>query len=57
MQMQIKPNLVGGVRPPADLMAAARASMSEKDFVEFIARHGENFTPDQLCQFCDEKRS
>lgn len=49
-------NFAGSVRPPSDLVAAARRSMSEKEFDEFIAKFGEGFTVEQLCQFCDEIR-
>jgi hypothetical protein len=50
-------HLVGRVTPPADMMGAAKASLSENAFKDLmIETGGTPPTPEQLCKKADEAR-
>ena len=44
--------LAGTVKPPADLHAAAKASLGDR-YEAFIESVGQDFTPKQLCEFME----
>jgi hypothetical protein len=50
-------SFTGKVTPPADMMAAARASLSPEGFEELMRETGgANPTPAQLCRIADRER-
>lgn len=54
---QNPPIAVGTVTPPADMMAAARASLSPEGFEELMRDTGGGVpTPAQLCRIADRER-
>jgi hypothetical protein len=47
----------GKVTPPADMIAAAKASLSEKAFADLMEQTGgREPTPDELCKMVDACR-
>lgn len=45
-----EPLMAGAVKPPADMLAAARKTLGDR-YEDFIAKYGENFTPQQLVDY------
>jgi hypothetical protein len=52
-----EPLYVGTVKPPADMMEAARLSLSDTAFANLMERTGGKApTPAELCEFADAER-
>lgn len=52
-----QPIAMGTVTPPADMMAAARASLTAEGFAELMRETGGAApTPKQLCRIADRER-